>query len=363
MKLVSYIEQAISENPLLVVGSGSSCGAGLPGMYQLSEFLQENLLGLVGEDAAVWGKISNLLKEGLDLESALQSVQVIPDFLTTSIVEETWACIAKDEKKAMMKIATGEDICGFVRYFKKYLHTKNKVLNVVTTNYDQIIEFSASIAGLQVWDGFNTGLVSHPISYNEFVSRMIELKIRGRNSSTTREEICHLKVFKPHGSLSWFKGKYGRFVSISNIGYSDLPLLRENGLHPVIVTPGIGKYLETHQQPYNNIIAEMNLSIQETRSVIFYGFGFNDIHIQGSFTSLLVDKTIYKIIIAKKLSDSFLEIVEQKKIINYLAIEELDSGSKLYSDIVKEENCEKCCWTFKGLLDMAWGELECLTRA
>ncbi|MGS2779914.1 SIR2 family protein [Robertmurraya sp. GLU-23] len=356
MKLASYIKKALSDNPLLVIGSGSSCGAGLPGMYQLSQYLQTNIVGNMGEDGEVWTKIRKLLNEDVDLESALQSVPKISDSLTTSIVEHTWACVAKDEKKTMMKISTGEDICGFVRYFKKYHHTKNKVLNVVTTNYDQIIEFSASVAGLQSWDGFNTGIVSYPISYSDFHSRLIEIKIRGRNGGVIRDEVCHVKIYKPHGSLSWFKTEDDRFVNISNVGYSDLPLLRESNLIPVIVTPGIGKYLETHQQPYNNVIAEMNHSIQETKSVVFYGFGFNDIHIQGSFTSLILNSSIPKIIIAKELSESFLNIIKLEKIRNYLAIEEAENGSRIISDIVDEGSFyEKNCWSFKGLLDIAWG--------
>ncbi|MFB4158962.1 SIR2 family protein [Geomicrobium sp. JSM 1781026] len=350
MKIAAYIEEAISVNPLLVIGSGSSCGAGLPGMHQLSKHLQENIVGHTGDDLAIWKEISRSLDKGLDLETALQSVSDISVSLTSSIVEQTWACIAKDEKRAMMKISMGEDICGFVKYFKKYLHTKNKVLNVVTTNYDQLVEFSASVAGLQYWDGFNTGSVAYPKQYNDFQARVKEIK------NKRIDKICHVKVYKPHGSLSWFKTNHGQFVNLSNIGYSDLPLLRENNMNPAIVTPGIGKYLETHQQPYNNIMAEMTNSIQETKSVIFYGFGFNDIHIQGSFTSLLANTSTLKVILSKSLSESFLNLIEEGEIRNFVAIEEAKNGSRIVSDVVEENFFERNIWSFKELLNNAWGD-------
>jgi hypothetical protein len=354
MKMAHCIDKAVSDNPLLVIGSGSSCGAGLPSMGALSEYLKANITLISQEDRDVWGRIRELLDEDVDLETALQSEPAIPSQLSSLIVEQTWACIAKEEKKTMIDISSGNDICGFVRYFRRYLHTKNKVLNVVTTNYDQIIEFSAAMAGLQTWDGFNTGLVSLPIPYSEFHSRLTEIRLRGR--VPTRDIISHVKVYKPHGSLCWFKTKDRGFVNLSNIGFSDLPLLRECNLDPVIVTPGIGKYLETHQQPYNDILAEMNHSIQETKSVIFYGFGFNDIHIQGSFTSLLRDISITKIVISKKLSDSFLALISEEKIRNYLAIEESELGSRIISDTVDETDLDFDCWSFKGLLNVAWGE-------
>jgi hypothetical protein len=355
MNLSSYIENTVSQNPLLVVGSGSSCGAGISSMGELANFLTDKICGLDGEDAEKWSEISKLLNNDVDLESALQSVGHISNFLINIIVEETWSCIALDEKSALLRIITGEDVCGFVRFFTDYSYTSNKTFNVITTNYDQIIECSAAVAGLSTWDGFDSGVFSYPTSYDDFLSRMSKL-IRGKGSSFSTKEESHVRIFKPHGSLSWFKTDVGKFAKLLNVGHHDKPVLKEKKLAPIIVTPGIDKYLITHQEPYSNVFANIQNTIEETKSIIFYGFGFNDLHIQGSLITALNNEALPKIILAKKITSSFFDLIKKGEVKNYLAIEECSEGSRIYSDFVEgEEINHGVYWNLKGLLNFTWG--------
>ncbi|WP_458411469.1 SIR2 family protein [Schinkia sp. CFF1] len=132
------------------------------------------------------------------------------------------------------------------------------------------------------------------------------------------EEIKHVKIYKPHGSLSWFRLADNSFIKIPSISALQSNILKELGIRPVIVTPGIGKYLETHYEPYNNVMAEMQQSIQDAKAMIFLGFGFNDIHIQASFQSVLRNDSIPKLIATRSLSSTFFTLVEKNELKKFL---------------------------------------------
>ncbi|MEC5188802.1 hypothetical protein GGQ77_002572 [Geobacillus thermodenitrificans] len=349
MDVCNFIEEVINNNPIIVVGSGSSRGAGISGMKELGQYLKENITPESDNDQREWNEILKQIENGKGLEESLQSSN-LTECLTYSIVEATWSCISRDEKQALLKIASGDDICGFIRYFERYKHTSNYVINVITTNYDQIIEWSAAYAGLQIWDGFDNGVLSKPLSLAEYERKMTKF-INGK-----LRKINYVRIYKPHGSLSWFKTRNGEFVKLQGVNHFDKDLLKEIGLTPVIVTPGTGKYLETHRDPYNQIFAEMNRCIQEAKGMVFYGFGFNDDHIQGSFQSVMLNIHIPKLIITKELSSSFYKIMENGEIKNFVAIEEYGLNSKVYSDCISEEFIEGNRWSFASLLNLAWGE-------
>jgi hypothetical protein len=48
----------------------------------------------------------------------------------------------------------------------------------------------------------------------------------------------------------------------------------------MIVTPGNGKYRETHKDPFRTVISEADRAIRTSTSYLCIGYGFNDEHIQ-----------------------------------------------------------------------------------
>lgn len=357
--LAKFVENTLSKNPLVMIGSGSSLGAGISGMGKLATWLinNVNVTSLNQSDIEEWETIKHrLIIEGMGLEQSLQSSgSRLSSSLTKEIVEKTWCCIANDERNSLINLSIGEDVIGMCRLFERLKHTTNNVVHIVTTNYDHLIEWSAAAAEWQVWDGFDNGTISRPLLSYDLSSRMSRVVLSSRYPSTA--VVKHVRVYKPHGSLSWFKDERGNILRISNVTYSDYDYLKSRKLDPVIVTPGLTKYLETHFEPYNTVMAEMQSAIRRSSSLVFLGFGFNDEHIQASFISHLRNNDIPKVILARTLSDSFHKIRLEGQIRNYIAIEECGKHSRVYSDkFVDDEYPVFQLWSLKGLLNLAWGE-------
>jgi hypothetical protein len=355
-----YIEDVLSKNPLIVVGSGTSCGAGISGMSALSNYLVDNISieGFQEVELQQWKVFKEAIQNGFGLEQALQNLGDISTNMTNSIVHTTWQCILNDERAPIFKILNGEDSIGFVRLFRWFQNSNVDRINIITTNYDHLIEASAAIADWEVWDGFGNGVLSKPIESSIFNKRMKTLIGFHQKKSPIYENIKHIKIFKLHGSLSWFKKEDNSFVKMAGISTDYLGLLSESSISPVIVTPGIGKYLETHYEPYTNVMSEMKESIRINKAMLFLGFGFNDVHIQASFQSALRDSSIPKLIITRSLTDSFNQMRDEGNIINYFAIEQFESSSRVISDQLPQDYIHQDVdsWSLKGLLNNIWGE-------
>lgn len=355
---VQYIENTIKLNPVFIVGSGLSAGAGISGMGELATYLIENVnTDKFGqEESKEWEQIkTRLINEEKGLEEALQdSGDAISKLLLKEIIQQTWCCISNDEQKLILEISNDKDPTGFLRYFKTFKNSNTDTIHIITTNYDHLIEWSASSSGWRIWDGFDEGTIGSLLSVSELNEQMKIVSIVGKRYITRRHQ--HIRIYKPHGSLSWFKFPDGQVKKVQGIGNHLLSRLRKVQITPTIVTPGIGKYLETHKEPYNIILSEMKQILGSSKALVFLGFGFNDLHIQGNFDSILRNDSIKKVILARKLSDNVKELIDSKKINNYIAVQKFEQGSQIISDVIEPFITEEPeHWTFKELLNQAWG--------
>jgi hypothetical protein len=356
-KYSEFIEQTFKLNPVLIVGSGISAGAGISGMGKLATYLSENVhVGrLNAHERPIWDEIKSNLTNGRGLEEVLQnSGEAVSNTLLQQIIQHTWCCISTDEQKLLLDISTNADPTGFVRYFSKYITSSTKVIHIVTTNYDHLIEWSASKAGWKIWDGFNEGSIGSPLSVSKLNEQMNRTIRNGKILNNITHP--HLRIYKPHGSLSWFKIPNGDVMKVHGVGTHLVPLLEQVRLTPTIVTPGAGKYLETHMEPYYTVLSEMKQVLSGCNALLFLGFGFNDLHIQGSFEPLLRNDSIPKIILAMELSSTAKALIEGRVIKNFVAVQKTGEYSEIISDkfepfILQEPNH----WSFTELLNQAWG--------
>lgn len=355
---VQYIENTIKLNPVFIVGSGLSAGAGISGMGQLATYLIENVgTDKLGQEELIeWEQIkTRLVNEEKGLEEALQdSGDSISNLLLKEIIQQTWCCISSDEQKLILEISNDNDPTGFSRYFKTFKNSTTDTIHIITTNYDHLIEWSASSSGWRIWDGFHEGTIGSLLPVSELNERMKNVSLVGKRPVTRKHQ--HIRIYKPHGSLSWFKFPDGQVKKVQGIGNHLVPRLGRVQITPTIVTPGIGKYLETHKEPYNIILSEMKQVLSSSKALVFLGFGFNDLHIQGNFDSILRNNSIKKVILARELSDNAKELIDSNKIKNYIAVQKLEQGSQIISDVIEPFITEEPeHWTFKELLNQAWG--------
>ncbi|OIJ08856.1 hypothetical protein BKP35_17375 [Anaerobacillus arseniciselenatis] len=97
MTFLEFAEDVLSKNPVIVVGSGTSCGAGISGMGALGEYLVKNIIldDFDEDDLEKLEQFKEKIADQMGLEEVLQSLGNISDRFTNSIVQAT-CCIISD---------------------------------------------------------------------------------------------------------------------------------------------------------------------------------------------------------------------------------------------------------------------------
>ena len=103
-------------------------------------------------------------------------------------------------------------------------------------------------------------------------------------------------IWKVHGSIDWFRGQDDSIYSLPSI------ILPPEGYKPAIVTPGIDKYRQTHEEPFRTIITGADAAIEAGNSFFCVGYGFSDEHIQPKLVDRCKRQGKSIVVLAKKLT-------------------------------------------------------------
>lgn len=280
------IQTYLTDTPVVLAGTGISIPAGIPGMDQLSKFLQSKLNDKYADNPN-WCRISDKLNEGIDLESALTGVEVKGDLLT-NIVNLTWELVTAYDLKFFNENVlsrTRQPLCDLIQ---KLTSTCYNNVNIITTNYDRYIEYCCDICGVKIDNRFD-GLYLKSLNNNELKKKDV------------------VNILKVHGSLDTFH-------SIETKENICIPLQNKipNGFVPEIVTPGSDKY-ETllTTDTYRNILSKSDELINNAKCYLCIGYGFNDSQIQQNILrNITFGKPI--VVITKKLNDDALSLINNK---------------------------------------------------
>lgn len=307
------IVQAFLKNPPLVVwGSGATISFGLPSMWNLNEKLKE-----VIEDFD-----SN--NDNLEVELGKEKYKdIMPE-----IKQAIWQEVNNADKAVLNKITSNNttDFEGIKLLIEKFLEAHPQVLNIVTTNYDRVLEYTMSYNGVHYTDGFN-GKVLSSFDENLFKPKNI------------------VNLIKVHGSLNWFNvDEEIRYVNSCF-----------DGLIPYIIAPGKNKYQEAYNSPYRELIQKADNTIKEASSFLVVGFGFNDEHLTPKIKSQ-VKKGVPIVLITKQVTESTLE--ELKDAEKYIFIEEASNEKTRItykankSDQVQIEELEGNFWQLNQFIEI-----------
>lgn len=254
--LALTIQKFLSGNPSILVGSGCSVPYGLPTMGKLADEIV-SALNQKFETEPSWIEFVSQLTATQNLESALEAVSM-KDSIHDEIIRVVWECITRCDTSAFLSFLQNGQFPDISKIIAKCVQTATKT-NIITTNYDRLIEYSIDEAVGKCNSGFSGNYIK---------------KFIGFDTSTTKRAV---NLYKVHGSIDWFKNnEYGSTISVD---------LKESSLFghkfsPMIVTPGNRKYKETHNDPFRTVIAEADKAIRESSSYLCIGYGFNDEHIQ-----------------------------------------------------------------------------------
>ena len=284
--------------PVVILGSGASCAAGIPGMEGLAEHLSDKLGSHTSDK---WTDISNDLHKGIDLETALNRTP--PDEnLSKEIIKVVGDYISNKDRKVKDSYFNGEITIPLecvIDYFK------SEILTIITPNYDCLVEYCCDKLKILCNTGF-VGYFRKTLDFEkaervvEYIDRSVVVKGRRRQIA---KRTPHIRLFKVHGSIDWY--------DFNNNTVSDVSLI-ENGKFKdkrLIILPGDRKYSQAFHEPYRDLIQKADNSLRSGRSFLMIGYGFNDEHLHEILVKRLKEDEKYGIIITKALSEKAEELL------------------------------------------------------
>lgn len=288
------IQNILRPGLAIIIGSGASCSYNLPSMGDLATYLQKQIDCQIEEltegDQEDWSNISKSLNEGIDLETSMSSNNISDDLyrrISSHIVD----CIEKEELRAITDILSDPEIPAIGRLMKHLLSPQFPHLDIITTNYDRLIEISATRAETPVDSMFTGSTLGRFCPESSARSQLFIERVHGSRNRITTRSIPHIRLHKPHGSLDWFK--------FNDEDYrSDIPLNSPRS----IVAPGKNKYIEGYNVPFDTVRSKANEAIDRSSSLLFIGYGFNDNHLQTHIDPRM--KVVPSLILSRSLTDS-----------------------------------------------------------
>lgn len=292
------IQDHFRDRLVTVVGSGLSAGEGLPTMGQLECHLGAEVpMHLPAGSAGEWDRVKAELSAGAGLEAALHRVQVSQE-LGAVILSLTSTYILDSEREVIRRAVAGERKLRFAKLLPFLNPQPNDAVPVVTVNYDRLIEIGAEISGWGVdtmFVGTRLGVLDPGLSARSFVRDVVR-RSKGAYRLTYRNRIA---IYKPHGSLDWFRTAKGPV-------YCPIEVPGER----LIVTPGVSKYRQGYERPFDVHREKANAQIDTCRRLFCVGYGFNDDHLQVHLSEKMRAGTP-TLILARSLSSSAMKLIAQ----------------------------------------------------
>ena len=288
-KVYKIVQSFLETPPLIIWGSGATISFDLPSMGDLNEELKSKIEKFDTEN------------DNLEIELGKEKYQK----QMPQIKQTIWEKVNCADISVLKRIISNnnDEFNGIKVLIEKFIEAHPKVVNIVTTNYDRVLEYVMSYHNISYIDGFN----------GKVLSIFNETKFKDK-------EIVNL--VKVHGSLNWFDVD-GEIRFLSSISKDEAPK---------IIAPGKNKYQEAYSSPYRELIQKADDLIKTASSFLVVGFGFNDEHLTPKIKAK-VKKGTPIVLITKKVSDSSYE--ELKDAEKYILFEESESGK---TKVIYKEN-------------------------
>ena len=281
------LQEHLSDGLVTIVGLGLSASYGLPTMGELSDHLRREIpIQLAGDNDEEWNTVESNLAGGSDLEAALDA---IPNGsrLVSMIVDQSAALMLEAEARAVQGILQSDKRMPLSALVPHLLHAGDSA-EIITTNYDRLIEVAVEMAGFRVDCAFPSAY------YSRLDPEASRQQLRGwvpDGRRVRKHNQRHVCLSKPHGSLDWFLVANEPVRSVLNLGSPRL-----------MVTPGASKYLRGYDVPFDLHRERANGAIDQAARFLIIGYGFNDHHLETHLRLRLAAGTP-AIVLTKQLTD------------------------------------------------------------
>ncbi|WEO77055.1 SIR2 family protein [Cryobacterium sp. SO2] len=265
------MQETFRRGLVTIIGSGASVPFGLPTMRALCDHLIAEIPvdsdSLVGDDAEAWGIVRSVLVETGEIEEAFKSVDLSAT-LDAIVTNKVASYVRSAESSAIDGILVSQDRTALGRLFRHVL-TNNTVADVITTNYDRLVEVCAAKEGIRVdtmFCGHTIGRLDARASKEELLRAVPGTVGKG---TVKLQHHPHIRLAKPHGSLDWYSTGEGTIRSEHLLSTAEL-----------IIAPGGSKYRKGYDVPFDAQRARANDAIDGATAFLTIGYGFNDVHLQ-----------------------------------------------------------------------------------
>tara|TARA_R110002111_G_scaffold232724_1_gene293783 strand:- start:1918 stop:2943 length:1026 start_codon:yes stop_codon:yes gene_type:complete len=311
--ILKQLQSWTNNIPLIILGSGASVPFKLPSMWVLGDYIKNSISFTDTKDQNQFNKFITEFDKTGDLETTLTKLQLRENVLS-EIVNKTWELVNKADLEAYEYFINNSKDFPLSKLLEHFLGTAGKKVSIITTNYDRLAEYASSLAKAVICTGYSQNPIGH-----------FSNSIQSNNLASLKGYKGQVNIWKVHGSLDWFKSKEDENIQLP---------IRQNipkDYSPLIVTPGLSKYSETHNEPYRTIFTQADSEIEQANGFLCIGYGFNDIHVQPKLiTQIKNNKPI--IVITKELTPKTKQSIIDSNCKNYMLIEEANSkDTKIYS--------------------------------
>jgi|WetSurMetagenome_2_1015567.scaffolds.fasta_scaffold01110_2 hypothetical protein len=302
--------------PTLLLGSGASISTGIslnlepnfPSMASLTKYFCDNIVtdGFKPEEITAFEVMHKELHESyadggqFNLEAFLASHPLRQDSKFLQKILQYTGEAFKSPHDSLTKIletnpSSTYPLRDILEALIRSLPAAYPELQVITPNYDLLIEYSADLIGAPCLTGFCGGIIR---SWNPEIG-LIQPTMKRNNKIFSARRI---RLIKPHGSFAWFQSKADPNLIIENFAIREL-----NGdwrRHMVI--PGPTKYSESLKDICRDHMRYMDQAFMKVKSLIVIGYGFNDPHLE-EYLKRSLSRGIPAIYVTKNLSQSALK--------------------------------------------------------
>ena len=317
------IQKSVINTPLILIGSGASAPHGLPSMNALGHHLVDQL-GCKYHGIPCWDSFEENIANGQDLERALTGIELINEVLE-DIRRVTWNLISRKDLELFTQLLFCHKTLPLTWLLKKFYQTHPRRIDVITTNYDRLVEYACDLSEIPVMVGFS----------GQYLKRF------SSNFSNSNA----VNLLKVHGSLDVFQDTHGGVVSAPML--SALP----SGLIPELITPGSSKYAAILHGTHRELLLAADERIKQAKSFLCIGYGFNDSQIQEGILAR-IRTGVPLVSITKTVSDSAAHLLANNAK-NYITIQQGPGSDQTEICINRSiEVLDGTFWTIEGFMSI-----------
>jgi len=263
---------------IYLLGGGASFCAGLPSIFQLTQLVRSSLRNT--SCRTFEETVQSLIDNGIESPNIEELLSEL--YYRLSAVD--LSCHDRERFKVTL-----EEVCQYIQnalkvdgpteYHKEFLRhlvsrrdaepaKKAPPIQIFTTNYDLLIELACEELHLVAINGFE-GIFHRRWNPNCFD---YDIGKATTHAQTPRFEPSahHIRLYKLHGSLSWFEDN-GEFCE-------DKPSLVSKRT-PLIIYPSRVKYAASIRPPFDWLFRRFGDAISKARLLICLGYRFADEHL------------------------------------------------------------------------------------